>query len=319
MTREFYSNGKLLITGEYVVLDGALALAVPTKFGQSLKVTTIKEPVIRWKSIDHEDQIWYEGTFPIKGNAIEIPQSQSSSRVAVKLQQILSEAHNLNPDILKERGFEIITKLDFPAFWGLGSSSTLINNIATLFDIDPYKLLEKTFGGSGYDIAAAQNDGAITYQLKNEKPSILKVSFDPEFKDELFFVHLNRKQDSRSAIEHYRLQSQEKLAEATDKISALTKSFISSATLQEMELLMEVHETLISQLLNTPKVKTSLFPDFPGAIKSLGGWGGDFVMATGNKEAREYFIKKGYTTVISFEEMVRGESRDKSQETRVKI
>ena len=33
-TQTFYSNGKLLITGEYVVLDGAKALALPTKFGQ---------------------------------------------------------------------------------------------------------------------------------------------------------------------------------------------------------------------------------------------------------------------------------------------
>ena len=37
-TQTFYSNGKLLITGEYVVLDGAKALALPTKFGQSLVV-----------------------------------------------------------------------------------------------------------------------------------------------------------------------------------------------------------------------------------------------------------------------------------------
>ena len=34
----FYSNGKLLLTGEYVVLDGAKALAVPTRFGQNLIV-----------------------------------------------------------------------------------------------------------------------------------------------------------------------------------------------------------------------------------------------------------------------------------------
>ena len=36
MKKTFYSNGKLLITGEYVVLDGAKALALPTKYGQNL-------------------------------------------------------------------------------------------------------------------------------------------------------------------------------------------------------------------------------------------------------------------------------------------
>ena len=35
---EFYSNGKLLLTSEYVVLDGIECLALPTKFGQSLSV-----------------------------------------------------------------------------------------------------------------------------------------------------------------------------------------------------------------------------------------------------------------------------------------
>ena len=37
----YYSNGKLLITGEYVVLDGATALAIPTKYGQSLCVSKL--------------------------------------------------------------------------------------------------------------------------------------------------------------------------------------------------------------------------------------------------------------------------------------
>jgi hypothetical protein len=36
MKKKFYSNGKLLITGEYLVLDGAKAFALPTKKGQNL-------------------------------------------------------------------------------------------------------------------------------------------------------------------------------------------------------------------------------------------------------------------------------------------
>ena len=48
MDQKYYSNGKLLFTGEYVVLDGANALAFPTKFGQSMSVKKIKEPKIIW-------------------------------------------------------------------------------------------------------------------------------------------------------------------------------------------------------------------------------------------------------------------------------
>ena len=34
----FFSKGKLLLTSEYFVLDGALSLAIPTKLGQDLLV-----------------------------------------------------------------------------------------------------------------------------------------------------------------------------------------------------------------------------------------------------------------------------------------
>ena len=60
MEQSFYSNGKLLITGEYVVLDGAKALAVPTKFGQYLEVKPSEKKSIYWKSFDSNNQIWFE-------------------------------------------------------------------------------------------------------------------------------------------------------------------------------------------------------------------------------------------------------------------
>ena len=47
----FYSHGKLLISSEYAVLDGAQALALPTKFGQTLNVESISGAIIHWKSI----------------------------------------------------------------------------------------------------------------------------------------------------------------------------------------------------------------------------------------------------------------------------
>jgi len=37
-SQSFYGNGKLLLSAEYFVLDGAVALALPTKLGQSLHV-----------------------------------------------------------------------------------------------------------------------------------------------------------------------------------------------------------------------------------------------------------------------------------------
>ena len=302
--KEFYSNGKLLLSGEYVVLDGATALAVPTRFGQSLQIDNIEEPVIRWKSLDHEGQKWFETSYSLKNGILEATSESENKEVSERLGNILKEAAKLNPDALLGSGFEVTAKLDFPQEWGLGSSSTLINNIANWFEIDAFQLLSRTFGGSGYDIASAQNDTPVTYSLTPNGRMVFTADFDPAFADELFFVHLNRKQNSRKSIQHYRNQSKARLNDAVEKISSLTHQLISAETITEFELLLEIHETMISKVINTPKIKTQLFQDYPRAIKSLGGWGGDFILATGKDKEKEYFRNKGYNTILDYREMV---------------
>ena len=305
--KEFYSNGKLLISGEYVVLDGATALAIPTSFGQSLSIEKIEAPVLNWKSIDHQGNTWFEESFRLEKGQIRTTSNlpEEHTKISERLQNILTEAHKLNPAILLEgRGYEVSSRLDFPQNWGLGSSSTLINNISQWFDIDPYQLLQKTFGGSGYDIASAQNNQAITYTTTKEKRQVLATGFDPVFKNELFFVHLNRKQSSRDSIAHYRNQPIEKLQETVEKITSLTHQIIAADSIAEFELFLEIHETVISQIIQTTKIKTQLFQDYPRTIKSLGGWGGDFILATGAEKEKEYFRSKGYQTIIPYSEMV---------------
>src|SRR5699024_10002902 len=131
-----------------------------------------------------------------------------------RLLQILTEANRLNPECLRKGGFEVRTKTEFPQNWGLGSSSTLINNLAGWFEIDAYQLLEKTFGGSGYDIACAQNGFPIVYENRGPTKNVSRAAFSPHFNDQPFFVHLNQKQDSRKAIEHYRSQPKNQLSQA---------------------------------------------------------------------------------------------------------
>src|SRR5690606_11836163 len=128
MRRQFYSHGKLLITGEYVVLDGALALAVPTKYGQSLEVETTNKKEIQWTALDQEGKEWFKTALIFDGKDLKLAKNTTSPAEAEqRLLQILKEAHKLNPGILiQDSGFNITTKLDFPQCWGLGSSSTLI-------------------------------------------------------------------------------------------------------------------------------------------------------------------------------------------------
>jgi mevalonate kinase len=305
--QQFHSYGKLLISGEYVVLDGATALALPTTYGQTMEIKEIAEPLIKWKSVDYEYKIWFEEEYELSDLLSSQPQSKyENNEVSKMLFLTLLSASRLRPGVLNdEKGFEVTTKADFPRSWGLGTSSTLIANLAKWLKIDPYKLLKNTFKGSGYDVAVAMNGTAITFEKQGLENSILKTTFDPPFKDRLFFVHLNQKQNSRQSINHYQKQNKEGLTSTIEKISAITHRMITCTELLDFKLLMEVHENLISQVTGLQKVKSKLFPDFQGAIKSLGGWGGDFIMVTGTGEDMEYFRQKGYSTVIPYEQMIK--------------
>jgi hypothetical protein len=51
-------------------------------------------------------------------------------------------------------------------------------------------------------------------------------------------------------------------------------------------------------------VKEALFPDFKGVLKSLGAWGGDFILAISKENPKDYFASKGYETIIPYSEMI---------------
>lgn len=300
---KFYSHGKLLITAEYAVLDGAKALALPTKFGQTLEVKPIESPEIRWKSFDHKGILWFETTLQLpsfKANPI--------NETAKRLSECFSAISKLQPNFFKHHnGFEMHSQLEFPQNWGLGSSSTLINNLAQWANVDAFILLENTFGGSGYDIACAQHPRPIVYQRQNSNPHIKIVDFDPPFKEQLFFVHRNQKQNSREAIAHYNtLKTTQRLD--FSELNALTDALLVATTLEKFEVLISKHETIVGNLIQHPPLKTTHFNDYPGAVKSLGAWGGDFFLATGNN--LQYFKDKGYATIISFGRMVKGDDAE---------
>lgn len=301
MTQKFYSNGKLLLSGEYVILDGALGLAAPTTYGQALQIAEHKYPRIKWKSTAADGSVWFE--VELEAVSLEIMHS-SDLDTARTLQEILKQARKLNGDFLSgSTGYRADTYLDFDRSWGLGSSSTLINNIAQWAQVDAYQLLWNAFSGSGYDIACAQHNSPILYKLDKSHPKVKAVVFDPPFKDQLYFVHLNKKQNSREGIAQYRNQSFDK-PQLIKSISDITRQLVACTSLSEFETLLSAHEDLIAQSLNLRPIKSEKFPNYTGSIKSLGAWGGDFILATGDKNSATYFKQMGYHTVIPFKHMI---------------
>ena len=78
--KRHYSNGKLLLTGEYVVLDGATSLAVPTKYGQDLVLEPIEEPILVWGSFTNEGVCWFEAQFQLTTIEINLSYFQFRQR-----------------------------------------------------------------------------------------------------------------------------------------------------------------------------------------------------------------------------------------------
>lgn len=302
MKQTFYSNGKLLITGEYVVLDGAKAFALPTKFGQNLVIEENSSKTIQWTSFDSDGSIWFESEFSIE----DIIQKKEfvENKIKTTLLEILHHAYLLNPTFLKsDIGYMVKTELTFPKLWGLGTSSTLINNIAQWLQIDAFTLLKNSFGGSGYDIACAQNDTPIIYQLVNKQPYTTAIDFNPIFKDNIYFVYLNKKQNSKSAIASY-YNKQSEIEKVIPYIDIITKEIINAADVETFARLVQNHEVEMSNILESKTVKELLFNDFNGTIKSLGAWGGDFIMAISKENPSTYFKNKGYNIIIPYHEMI---------------
>ncbi|MCF6280458.1 MAG: GHMP kinase [Flavobacteriaceae bacterium] len=309
LNNKYYSNGKLLLTGEYLVLDGTKSLAVPTKFGQDLIVNSIKEPSIIWESYDEQNNCWFQAEFRLSNlriinDTFNSDNDKKEESIAKTLQKILREAKRLNLDFLSsDEGFHVITNLSFPRNWGLGTSSTLINNIASWAKVDAFELLNTSFGGSGYDIACAQNETPITYQLKDKKTLIETIDFQPVFSNQLYFVHLNVKQNSKFGIKKYREFISDKLS-IIKEINTITDEMVSCKTIITFEKLLKEHEQIISKIINNKPIQKLVFSDYFGQTKSLGAWGGDFILATGNEDTPKYFKEKGFETVIPYNNMV---------------
>jgi len=297
-TQNFYGHGKLLLTGEYAVLDGAKALAIPTKFGQHLEVIQIEdgESKIHWESYDVNHKLWLEY------DSI----SRVKSTEQLMLEKILQVVDELNPLIFSNHSFEFTTKLEFDRKWGLGSSSTLLYCLAEWAQIDMFELLEKTFGGSGYDLVSASCDDAILYTTKNKKADWEPVTLDFPFKEHLFFVYLGKKKNSREAISHYRMSKSSE--EFIDKITTLTTDLAKAKTLEEFQGIMLIHEKLLSKRLLVPTLNESIFKDTRKLVaKSLGGWGGDFILVAtdmGEIELKKYMESKGLETILKWNGMV---------------
>jgi len=304
----YRSNGKLLITGEYLVLRGADALAVPLVMGQTLEINSTditSSPVLCWKAYA-PGRLWFEVDFDLPYlNVLHTSDQQK----AAKLQIILLTLQQMKPELFEGKtSLQVSTRLDFEPEWGFGSSSTLIANIAQWAGVNPFSLLNLSIGGSGYDIACANAVTPVFYKLHNLRPDVRKANFNPPFADKLHFVYRGRKQQSANSVTDFNaIHGNTDLKHVVEEVSNITAKAASTTSFERFCALMNQHEEIVSALLLEPAVKT-MYAGFDGQLKSLGAWGGDFMLAMSPAEpayVREYFEQQGLNILFSYTQLVR--------------
>ncbi|MEL7162891.1 MAG: GHMP kinase, partial [Bacteroidota bacterium] len=186
------ARGKLLLTGEYFVLDGIPALAVPTRPGQGFLVSPMGDDAshdLYWEAMDERGEHWFTGAFDREEWMRARGQSEEPRE---RILQLLYVAERLRPGCtLRVQGIRVTTRLQFNRKWGLGSSSTLVAALAQWLKVDPFALLAHTFGGSGYDLVCAMADGPILYQRAEPRPRVMRLNWRPDWALKTHFVYLN--------------------------------------------------------------------------------------------------------------------------------
>lgn len=270
-------------------------MAVPTVLGQSMQVRDGESEVLQWRATDEKGKEWFSASFIASGLEIK---SSTDKHIAQSLRNILLKAKAENSEF-EPLGKSINMQLEFPRNWGLGSSSTLICNIAKWAEVDAFALSDASFGGSGVDIAVGMVGSELIYQ---RPPAWDSFVWNPPFKDKLWFIHLNRKQDSRESIGSF--DSTKLGPQDLEQFSRWTEIISKCSDLDEFQFILSQHENRLSEILGITRIKDQYFSDYSQLIKSLGGWGGDFVLAVGEQAQMNYFKEKGFDTIIPFKQMV---------------
>jgi mevalonate kinase len=298
------AHGKLLISGEYMVMYGSQALAVPLKKGQRLqKIRSEDRTLFSWNAY-RDDDPWFRACFNPSTLGVVTTTDQKKARY---LQNMLKACIELDPSFQGELfDWDVETILDFSPEWGLGSSSSLTALVAEWADINPLDLHFMISEGSGYDVACAITDSAIIYSLLDDGPHYQPVHFNPPFADRLYFVWLGSKQETADHLAEMAGKLNPDL-EMIETFSTLTRGMIEAGELYDFRILMEEHESKVSELIRRDRVSETRFPGLLGSVKSLGAWGGDFVMIASEQDTEalyNYLDNLGFTHRFRYKDLV---------------
>ena len=89
-------------------------------------------------------------------------------------------------------------------------------------------------------------------------------------------------------------------------VSELSMALPTITYFEDFCTLLQVHESILSRCLDREPIQRQ-FPDFSGTLKSLGAWGGDFLMAAADQpfdDVKAYFQSKGLNTIFKYQDLI---------------
>ena len=298
---QYKANTKFLLTGEYALLQGADALVLPLYYTQRLVVKETVGDALEWESWER-DRLWYANTFTVNIN------DNYTSKLDKYLGNLIQQILKLNRDTEGLfKGKRMRVDADFNLQWGLGSSSTLISLLSQYAKVDAYILNSLISNGSGYDVVAATQDKSFVFTKTEKYYQNESAELNYSFKDKLYFVYTGRKQDTNESIRRFNGIKKRMIKSEVQDISKITKELIEVKSLSQFQYLITEHEKIIAKITDQESPLKHYLPNFIGAAKSLGAWGGDFILITwkdSEQELQKYLQKQNINTYFPWKDIV---------------
>jgi len=277
----FFAPGKILLAGEYTVLLGLEAHAVPVKSGQWLEFFAYntpdnQAPTVHFKAFDDRGEIWLENVYDLDSDAWRNPPVPELNAFDTILKFVNDEFWE------PQTSYRLETRLEFGRETGLGSSSTFIALMSQCFRLNPQKLQEHIFGGSGYDVAVACLGKSLSFWRNDKGAHYRPWKLPSELTQNWHVVFMGKKVNSRKSSTAILEKLEEILTEPFYKqqFERVLSIVRDAETTASLEAALEMYQMLLAQLLEmeTPYKQLGLKPVKQGLCKWLGAWGGDMLL-----------------------------------------
>jgi hypothetical protein len=280
--KSFFSHGKVLLAGEYAVMCGVEALALPVRAGQWQHVWEMPAKGVSklvWQSKDADGGVWFECRVDTDIMHVSETTSETYSDTLLRLLFCIKEQ---KPELFLHKNIRIETECEFNRSFGLGSSSTLVCNLAKWSGVNAHLLQERAFGGSGYDVAVGNLGRPLVYWLENNEPNWSSWQLPPDFTHDWYLAFPGEKQNSRDSLAGVKAQLDKISSDVAllQQMNACIQAIKSPRSLPMLEAMLEMWQALLSQRLDLPRPYETLglSPVKGGLCKYLGAWGGDVLL-----------------------------------------